>query len=209
MAAAGINTQNYNMDMEIDNDNDEQQNYMLTTNAARQFLPPFIEYNEFFNRSLVLGVDEQDISVLYLHYLIIYGKWNDFMFHASHFLAQFQEQDEREQFLNTTFNWFYKGGNLFFTCALWNAPRDVLDFLHNEGGDISMENNDGEFAEDVITNPYYEYPSKYLGEDITNQGHVNDMGFLCDHNDVTFTRDINDFEDVRHYIAVLSGEEAP
>jgi hypothetical protein len=176
----------------------EHPQLLFTANQAREFLPPFMERNEFMNRHIDNGFHQDELSIMHLHYLIIYGKWNDFIFYATDYLSVFQQPEERTTFINTTFDWLHHDGNLFFTCALWNAPREVVDFIHNEGADISMQNVYDDFPEEVIdTQPFYQFQFE----------HIQPQHFLCDNNNIPFRRDTNSFEDIRHYISALSGEE--
>lgn len=209
MAAVHQNLENnYDYADEVNHDN----TISATANEARRLLPPYLDPTSFINTAMNrrnmhddLPVTQDEIQFLHLNYMLMYGKWNDFMYYTSSYLQQFQDDDARNRFINQRFDWLNHGGTLFFTCALWNAPFEIITFIHNEGCDISIQNNMGEYPEEVVEYAYYDYNFNY----ICPNPHVTVQNNICDENNLVLRRDINDFEDVRYALEVIAGEAPP
>ena len=169
---------------------------------VRQRFPDMVSFEEFTNMCIQENIqNEETHKILYLHFLAMKGYWDSMLDYSNQWLATYETNQEKMNFINTSFSWLYNGGNLLWSLILWNAPNEVLDnMVEHHFIDIDHADDNGYYIEEIVNTSFYTFQLGFIFQH-RHPMYLEFINGIQDNNEMYYIRDEqNDFEVIlRHY----------
>ena len=142
----------------------------------------------------------------WIRYLMCCGRYNDAINEINNVSLNNVESLNVETLLNTCHNDF-NGNTLLHHAVRWCPNMRLLQAIIYNGGQIDIEDNDGNYPEEGIINSVWFNPfSRIINSPIVFHHHqTNNDGFI--EREVWYTRDEDDFINAIRFIQIQAGED--
>ena len=176
--------------------------------VIREKLPDMVSFEEFTNMCIQENITiEKTQKILFLHFLAMKEYWDHLINYTNQWMANYNTNQQKKNFINTSIPWLYNGGNLLWSLILWNAPTEVLEtMIQYNYIDIYHADNNGKYVEELINGSYYTFQLGFIFQhrDPMYREFING---IQDNNDLFYIRDEkNDFAQIlTHYNLIRNG----